>query len=78
MCSARGLTCDRLKMKTPQVIRDAPTPLLLLLLLLLRLTGVCIDAYKPVVIVHGIFDGPKQFTTLSSYITKVGYLKCKR
>ncbi|XP_053183295.1 lysosomal thioesterase PPT2-like [Scomber japonicus] len=71
MCSARGLTCDRLKMKTPQVIRDAPTPLLLLLLLLLRLTGVCIDAYKPVVIVHGIFDGPKQFTTLSSYITKV-------
>ncbi|XP_062278248.1 lysosomal thioesterase PPT2-A-like [Scomber scombrus] len=54
-------------MKTPQVIGDTPTPLLLLLLL--GLTGLCIDAYKPVVIVHGLFDGPKQFINLSTYIT---------
>uniref|UniRef100_A0A8P4G5P6 palmitoyl-CoA hydrolase n=1 Tax=Dicentrarchus labrax TaxID=13489 RepID=A0A8P4G5P6_DICLA len=41
------------------------------MLLLLLLTGVCINGYKPVIIVHGIFDGPKQFETLSSFITKV-------
>ncbi|XP_018555564.1 lysosomal thioesterase PPT2-A [Lates calcarifer] len=50
-------------MKTLQVI----SPMLLLLLL----AGVCIDGYKPVVIVHGIFDGPKQFIKLSSFITKI-------
>ncbi|XP_044064211.1 lysosomal thioesterase PPT2-A-like [Siniperca chuatsi] len=52
-------------MKTPQIIRGSPV------LLLLLLTGVCIDGYKPVIIVHGIFDGPKEFKTLSLYITKV-------
>ncbi|TMS10938.1 Lysosomal thioesterase PPT2 [Larimichthys crocea] len=49
-------------------MRGSPVSLLLLRLLL---TGVCIDAYKPVIIVHGIFDGPKQFKTLSMYIDKV-------
>ena len=43
-----------------------------LLLLLLLLTGLCIDGYKPVIIVHGILDGPKEFTTLASFINKVG------
>ncbi|XP_029360609.1 lysosomal thioesterase PPT2-like [Echeneis naucrates] len=43
----------------------------LLLLLLLQLQGVRIDGYRPVVIVHGILDGPKEFKTLSGYITKV-------
>ncbi|KAM9852362.1 lysosomal thioesterase PPT2-like [Aulostomus maculatus] len=60
--------------KTPQVIRGSsppPPPPPLLVLLLLLLTGVCTDGYKPVVIVHGLFDGPKQFKTLSLYITKV-------
>nr|XP_019960517.1 PREDICTED: lysosomal thioesterase PPT2-like [Paralichthys olivaceus] len=41
------------------------------LLLLLLLAGVCIYGYKPVVIVHGILDGPKQFKTLSLFISKV-------
>ncbi|GAA6220469.1 lysosomal thioesterase PPT2-A-like [Lates japonicus] len=49
-------------MKTLQVI----SPMLLLLL-----AGVYIDGYKPVVIVHGIFDGPKQFIKLSSYIIEM-------
>ena len=57
-------------MKTPQVMRESPTPLLLLLLL----TGVCIDAYRPVVIVHGLFQGPEPFQKLVKYITKVGHL----
>lgn len=41
-------------------------------LLLLLLTGLCIDGYKPVIIVHGLFDGPKEFATLVSFIKKVG------
>lgn len=44
-------------------------------LLLLLLTGLCIDGYKPVIIVHGILDGPKEFKTLSFFINKVGWLK---
>jgi len=43
-------------------------------LLLLLLGTVRIDGYRPVVIVHGIFDGPKQFKTLSQFITEVGYV----
>ncbi|KAG7216553.1 hypothetical protein INR49_002040 [Caranx melampygus] len=54
-------------MKTEQIMRGSPALLLLLLLLAAGST----DAYKPVVIVHGILDGPKQFQTLSKYITKV-------
>uniref|UniRef100_A0A8C2ZJN1 palmitoyl-CoA hydrolase n=1 Tax=Cyclopterus lumpus TaxID=8103 RepID=A0A8C2ZJN1_CYCLU len=47
------------------------SPALLRLLLPLLLSGtVRIDGYRPVIIVHGIFDGPKQFKTLSLYITK--------
>ncbi|XP_068591246.1 lysosomal thioesterase PPT2-like [Cebidichthys violaceus] len=54
-------------MKTPHIFRESPV----LLRLLLLLSGVRIDGYRPVIIVHGIFDGPKQFKTLSLYITKV-------
>ncbi|XP_028985930.1 lysosomal thioesterase PPT2-like [Betta splendens] len=50
-------------METPRI---RASPLLLPLLLLAEL---CVG-YRPVVIVHGIFDGPKQFETLSSFITK--------
>lgn len=71
-CSARGLACVQVEMKTPQTTGGSPASLLLLLLLL---SGVCIDAYKPVIIVHGIFDGPKEFKTQSLFITKVGHLK---
>ncbi|XP_075899414.1 lysosomal thioesterase PPT2-like [Nelusetta ayraudi] len=38
-------------------------------LLLLGLMALCINAYKPVIIVHGILDGPKDFTTLIRFIT---------
>ncbi|XP_035488535.1 lysosomal thioesterase PPT2-A [Scophthalmus maximus] len=48
-----------------------PTLPLRLLLVLPLLTGVCVHGYKPVVIVHGIFDGLKQFKTMSLYIHKV-------
>ncbi|TDH11443.1 hypothetical protein EPR50_G00060840 [Perca flavescens] len=59
-------------MKTPQIIRESPVLLLQLQpLLLLLLTGVCIDGYKPVIIVHGILDGPKQFNTIAFHIKKV-------
>ncbi|XP_059194879.1 lysosomal thioesterase PPT2-like [Centropristis striata] len=54
-------------MKTPQIIRESPV----LLLLRLLLTGVCVDGYRPVIIVHGLYDGPKQFKTMTLYITKV-------
>ncbi|KAM9353546.1 lysosomal thioesterase PPT2-A-like [Symphorus nematophorus] len=56
-------------MKSPQMIRGSPLSVQLPLLLLLM--GVCIEGYKPVVIVHGLFDGPKQFETLSLFINKV-------
>ncbi|XP_076006676.1 lysosomal thioesterase PPT2-A-like [Genypterus blacodes] len=56
------------EMRTPPAGRGlSPHPLLLLLLLTVIHTG----AYKPVVIVHGIFDGPKQFQTLSRFISKL-------
>ncbi|KAM7383052.1 hypothetical protein PAMP_002738 [Pampus punctatissimus] len=73
LCSGSGLSCDRLEMKPPRVIRGsaAPQMMMKMILLLLLLSGVCIDSYKPVVIVHGIFDGPKQFKKLSSFITEV-------
>ncbi|KAK2844962.1 hypothetical protein Q5P01_011621 [Channa striata] len=54
-------------MKSPLTMRGSPA----LLLLLLLLARVCVDGYKPVIIVHGVFDGPKQFENLSRYITKV-------
>lgn len=31
----------------------------------------CTEGYKPVIIVHGLFDGPKQFEDLKHFITKV-------
>ncbi|XP_029959489.1 lysosomal thioesterase PPT2-like [Salarias fasciatus] len=39
-------------------------------LLLLLCAVVCSGGFKPVVIVHGLFDGPKQFQTLSEFIRK--------
>ncbi|XP_029928321.1 lysosomal thioesterase PPT2-like [Myripristis murdjan] len=45
-----------------------PPPLLLLLLLL---PAHSTQGYKPVIIVHGLFDGPKQFKTLTHFITKL-------
>ncbi|XP_034030083.1 lysosomal thioesterase PPT2-like [Thalassophryne amazonica] len=54
-------------MKSTPVTKAAS--LMLLLLLLLPLAAVY--CYKPVVIVHGIFDGPKQFKRLCQFITKV-------
>ena len=57
------------EMKTPQVIRGSSV------LLLLLLAWVCTEGYKPVVIVHGLFEGPNQFRTLSGYIKKVGHFK---
>uniref|UniRef100_A0A3P9JQL1 palmitoyl-CoA hydrolase n=1 Tax=Oryzias latipes TaxID=8090 RepID=A0A3P9JQL1_ORYLA len=43
-------------------------PARVLLPLLLLLAAGCTDAYKPVIIVHGIFDGPKELETLSGFI----------
>ncbi|XP_035991399.1 lysosomal thioesterase PPT2 [Fundulus heteroclitus] len=43
----------------------------LAVLLLVLLAARCTDGYKPVVIVHGILDGPKEFETLSTFIKKV-------
>lgn len=37
----------------------------------LLLFGLCTDGYRPVVIVHGLFDGPKQFKKLTFLIRKV-------
>ncbi|XP_017294986.1 lysosomal thioesterase PPT2-like [Kryptolebias marmoratus] len=48
-----------------------PSAQLLQLQLQLLLAAGCIHGYKPVVIIHGILDGPKQFTVLTSFITKV-------
>lgn len=51
-----------------------PSAQLQLQLLLLLAAG-CTHSYKPVVIIHGILDGPEQFHSLSSFITKVGRLR---
>lgn len=64
------LTCIRAEMKCPRVAAGSRGPMLLLLLLVVA--GVCVDSYKPVIIVHGIFDGPQQFQNLSRSIKKVG------
>lgn len=47
----------------------SPRSSALQLLLLLGLMALCIDAYKPVIIVHGILDGPKEFRNLTQFIT---------
>ncbi|KAF3692263.1 Lysosomal thioesterase PPT2-B [Channa argus] len=51
-------------MKNPLIMRGSP-------LLFLLLAGVCVAGYRPVIIVHGIFDGPKQFEKLRNFICKV-------
>ncbi|XP_068179264.1 lysosomal thioesterase PPT2-like [Antennarius striatus] len=55
-------------MNNPPASRGSPVSLLLLLLFV---AGLCNGGYKPVIIVHGIFDGPKDFTTLCLYITEM-------
>lgn len=45
---------------------------LLLLLCGVNLAGTL--GYKPVIIVHGLFDGPKQFLMMSRLIQEVMYL----
>lgn len=55
-------------MRSPGTNRGGP-PLTLLLLLLL--SGLHVHGYKPVIIVHGLFDGPKEFQSLVDFITKV-------
>ncbi|XP_008429252.1 lysosomal thioesterase PPT2-A-like [Poecilia reticulata] len=45
-------------------------PAVLLLLLLLLASGSA-HGYKPVIIVHGILDGPEQFKNLSGFINEV-------
>ncbi|XP_061531730.1 lysosomal thioesterase PPT2-A-like [Phycodurus eques] len=47
-----------------------PTAILLILFLLLVLFRARVDGYRPVIIVHGIFDGPKQFQTLTLFINE--------
>lgn len=67
---------DREEMSAPLTTRVSSVSLLLLLL---SLTCVCIDAYKHVIVVHGLFDGPKEFETMSLFINKVGCVtSCKR
>ncbi|CAN9514161.1 unnamed protein product [Ophioblennius macclurei] len=41
-----------------------------MLLLLLSCAVVCSGGFLPVVVVHGLFDGPKQLETLSQFIQK--------
>lgn len=53
-------------MTSPRVVAGSQRPLLLLLL-----AGVCSDCFKPVIIVHGVFDGPQQFGKLSEFIEEV-------
>lgn len=31
----------------------------------------CVVGYRPVIIVHGILDGPRQFEILAKYINEV-------
>ncbi|XP_051813071.1 lysosomal thioesterase PPT2-A-like [Acanthochromis polyacanthus] len=50
-------------METLQVLRGS-------LLLLLLVAGVCIEGYKPVIIVHGLFSGPEEYHTLIDNIKK--------
>ncbi|XP_051812418.1 lysosomal thioesterase PPT2-A-like [Acanthochromis polyacanthus] len=50
-------------METLQVLRGS-------LLLLLLVAGVCTERYKPVIIVHGLFEGPRHYRTFSQYIRK--------
>ncbi|XP_041843908.1 lysosomal thioesterase PPT2-A-like isoform X2 [Melanotaenia boesemani] len=39
-------------------------------LLLLLLAAGCMDAYKPVILVHGVISGPNELQKLSGFITK--------
>ncbi|XP_061676460.1 lysosomal thioesterase PPT2-like isoform X2 [Syngnathoides biaculeatus] len=47
-----------------------PAASLLLLPSVLLLIRARVDGYRPVIIVHGIFDGPKQFQKLSLFINE--------
>lgn len=39
--------------------------------IILSVVFVIADGYRPVIIVHGLFDGPMQFTQLASFINVV-------
>ncbi|XP_077384497.1 lysosomal thioesterase PPT2-like [Festucalex cinctus] len=51
-------------------VRTPTAALLLLFLPVLLLTWTRVNGYRPVIIVHGIFDGPKQFQKLVLFINK--------
>ncbi|XP_043974332.1 lysosomal thioesterase PPT2-A-like [Gambusia affinis] len=57
-------------MRGPRASWGPPAVLLLLLLLLLLASG-STNGYKPVIIVHGILDGPEQLKNLSGFINQV-------
>ncbi|KAM4735836.1 lysosomal thioesterase PPT2-A-like [Anableps anableps] len=59
-------TCDQMDLKARRASWGPPAVLLLMLL-----ASGSTDGYKPVIIVHGILDGPKQFVNLSMFIEKV-------
>ncbi|XP_026172515.1 lysosomal thioesterase PPT2-like [Mastacembelus armatus] len=71
--SVRDLTADLREMNTQRLLLLLLLVVLLLVvpLLLLWPPGVSVGRYKPVIIVHGLFDGPKELANLSNYITKV-------
>ncbi|KAM9469158.1 lysosomal thioesterase PPT2-A-like [Clarias gariepinus] len=46
------------------------SPHLLLNVIVLSVIFVIADGYRPVIIVHGLFDGPRQFIKLASFINK--------
>ncbi|CAJ1062840.1 lysosomal thioesterase PPT2-like isoform X3 [Xyrichtys novacula] len=56
--------CGGREMKSLQTIRAVS----LLLLLLLLLMGAHIDGYKPVILVHGLFDRPQNYEILTEFI----------
>ncbi|KAM6910489.1 lysosomal thioesterase PPT2-A-like [Xenentodon cancila] len=53
-------------METPGVIRGSPA-----LLLMLLLAADFTEAYKPVIIVHGLFNEPSHFDKLKMFITQM-------
>lgn len=55
-----------MEMRAPRTTWAPPAVLLLMLLL----AADSADGYKPVIIVHGILDGPEQFRNLSMFIEK--------
>lgn len=63
---ARFISLILVKLNTAEM-----NPLVVFRLLVLLFATPYTEGYKPVVIVHGLFDGPKQFENLKHFITKV-------